>query len=88
MKEEHAMGPEDLLEMGENTQSVNGTESKEKKVSTMSVIRWNKIRLIPRGESAVAIHPKPQALENKALLKIHAPHWVAGNSSPQVSGII
>lgn len=38
MKEEHAMGPEDLLEIEENTKSVNGTTSKEKKVSRISVI--------------------------------------------------
>ena len=37
MKEEHTMGPEDLLEMKENTKSVNGTKSKEKKVSRISV---------------------------------------------------
>ena len=37
MKEEHAMGPEDLLEMEENTKGVNGTTSKEK-VSRISMI--------------------------------------------------
>lgn len=62
MKEEHAMGPGGFVRDGENTKSVNGTKSKEKKVSRMSVIskapeRWNKIRLVPRGESAVATTP-------------------------------
>ena len=37
MKEEHAMGPEDLLEMEENTKGVNGTTSKEE-VSRISMI--------------------------------------------------
>jgi len=78
MKEEHAMGPEDLLEMKENTKSVNGTKSKEKKVSRISVISKATEKDGTRlGESAVANHTKPQALENKALLKIHGPHWVA-----------